>query len=84
MGAIKYHGDPTLRIPVSIQEDMKILHNYFMKCGFPYHSVSVVYRPTDGLFCHFVNDVKDKVTPEVILYIKSYNANYIINQPHAG
>lgn len=71
--------------PANIQQDMQDLHRYLMDMGFPYSSVSVVYRPQDiGVCCIFSHSVKDKVDEKVIDLIKSRKANYSINQSPAG
>lgn len=80
MTNIRFSG--AVKCPVDAQYDMKYLHEYLMKVGFPYHSVSVIYRHQDiGLHCFFSHDVKDKVTDEVKEYIKRLNATYSINHP---
>jgi hypothetical protein len=47
-----------MTIPKIVQEEMEILHAYFMEVGFPYHSVSVIYRPMDGIRCYFSGKIK--------------------------
>jgi hypothetical protein len=82
MSNIKTYGN--IITPANIRIDMQDLHRHLMDMGFPYSSVSVIYRPQDlGLCCIFSYSVKDKVDEKVIDLIKSRKANYFINQPHA-
>jgi hypothetical protein len=77
MGRTVVSGNIT--IPKIIQEEMETLHAYLMGAGFPYHSVSVIYRPMDGIRCYFSNNVKDKITDDVKEFISSYKATYVVN-----
>ena len=48
------------------------MHYWLMKEKFPYHSVSVIYRPQDlGFHVIFSDSVKDMVTERVKQYIQS-------------
>lgn len=58
--------------------DMNIIHRFLMTKGFPYHSVSVVYRNDLGHMVFFMEDVEDKVTEAVKSNLKLYDFDYTI------
>lgn len=79
MSNVRFNGEA--KSPVDAQYDMRDIHAFLMKAGFPYHSVSVIYRHQElGLHCFFSADVKDKVTNEVREYIQRLKCTYSINQ----
>ncbi len=48
---------------------LRIVHDYLMKVGIPYHGVSVIHRPQDlGYHCIFAN--KGLMTEEIKAYLK--------------
>lgn len=57
--------------------DLRFIHESLMYRGFPYHSVSVIYRQQDlGLHVFFMESVKDKVTEEVKTMLEIWGFNY--------
>ena len=74
-----------INTPYDIMIKMNDLHRWLMDMGFPYSSVSVIYRPQDiGVCCIFSDKVRDKVSKNVIDFINSHNSAYYINQPPAS
>jgi len=52
--------------------ELRTIHGYLMYKGFPYHSVSVIYRENDlGLHVMFMDSVREKVTDEIRGYLTS-------------
>lgn len=74
---IRTHGNMSLNANQAAK--LSKIHGILMAKGFPYHSVSVVFRPNDGFCCHFADSVRDKVTSEVIDILKEEGFNYLIN-----
>ena len=66
---------------MNIQSTLNVCHGFLMKQGFPYHSVSVIYRQQDlGYNVIFANDVKDKVNDHIKRALKNLEFSYSINQ----
>ena len=62
---------------MDIDYQLKRVHSYLMSEGFPYHSVSVIYRGDDlGLHALFISEVKDKVTEVIRGRLKAYGFGY--------
>lgn len=65
-----------------MQEVLNNMHQYLMDKGFPYHSVSVIYRPQDlGYHCIFSYIVEDKIDKEIKDYLSSEKFTFSINRP---
>lgn len=70
-----------MTVPGEVQEQMQALHEHLMLSGFPYNSVTVIYRPNDlGLHCFFSKKVEDKITDEIKDAIKHCKATYSVNK----
>ena len=69
--------------PISTQQQMNTVHKYLMNLGFPYHSVSVIYRPNDlGLHVIFMESVRDQVTEAVKEFIKLNGFGHTFTKEH--
>jgi hypothetical protein len=65
---------------MSIQSELKSMHNYLMYKKFPYNSVSVIHRYQDmGFHVIFMESVKEMVTDEIKDYIKAmgFTVSYV-------
>ena len=61
----------------NIPGELNSMHRHLMYLKFPYHSVSVIHRGQDlGLHVFFMGEVKEKVTDELIRYLKIYDFGY--------
>lgn len=50
-----------------VQPILDSMHRYLMRKGFPYHSVSVTYGPSNlGFHCHFSKTVEGRIDQEVL------------------
>lgn len=62
-----------------IQNTLNICHEYLMKMGFPYHSVSVIHRHQDlGFHVMFMDSVEEKITDNVKRVLKDSGFTYSI------
>lgn len=66
---------------MNIQNTLNVCHGFLMRQGFPFSSVSVIYRSQDlGFHVIFDSSVKDKVTPLVKKALSNLEFTYTINQ----
>ena len=65
---------------MNIQNTLVVCHDYLMKMGFPYHSVSVIHRPQDlGFHVIFASNVRDKVNHTIISALNNLEFTHSIN-----
>ena len=66
---------------ISQRLKLDLIHSYLMHKGFPYHSVSVVYRPNEiGYHVFIMSGVKELITDDISLCLSHEGFNITIVQ----